>query len=205
MLTKALKDAMNERLYPAGHLDNTSPFIDCPCGWRGPAGLPHCDRCTAEKGLVDGEGRHHVPSWKHEGQCKTGDCRNQARDYAKPGRKPRWGLFCPEHEPFPETIEAAVVSVLKHKAPEFVAASAELAALMPQPEPPTVYEHRPFTVGVLDRTEIESSSRPGVMYPMARMVGHGWCHLTADCQGWNERGHCRHCDELNRRTAGETK
>src|ERR1051326_2373577 len=92
MTTRRLAD------YKALGLDQTCEIVECWCGWLGPKGLEHCNRCTLEKGPVQGRGRHHGPDWLHEGQCHhfeagIGYCQNRAKVY--PHRKV--GLYCEEH------------------------------------------------------------------------------------------------------------
>ncbi len=152
-----------------------------------------CEQCQ-RRHFVNPDGRCPYAT---KGQCATLGCKNPAMLHGKKYPKP--GLYCAEHaaafggDSKPDESERR----------DFLAASAELAAVLGQLESLELHEktyaHPALTVGILERTEIESRSRPGFFYKMARMVGSGWVHETADCQGWNERGHCRHADALNER------
>jgi len=65
--------------YKAQGLDQTGEIVECWCGWRGPKGLAHCNRCTLEKGPMEGRGRHHGPDYQHKGDCKRCHVREAVR------------------------------------------------------------------------------------------------------------------------------
>ncbi len=163
-------------------------------------GLITCERCG---------GRRHPALWKHAGQCTQKVDGLFCTNDALPDRRGKPMMFCGEHSveaptvyrnghgPVKAEMEGSTPSgSAKNQSPAFIAASGDLAALMPKEAPAQHYEHPPITEGVLERRDIESQSHPGKWYHMVRMIGRGWCHEDAECIGWTERGHCWHADIL---------
>lgn len=92
------------------------------------AGPPLCPDC----------GKRHFLPYNHAGQCTVKGCAEPVLVHDK---KP--GLFCSRHSVEDGdrirkanlAVDAFVEKLPKNRGPAFVAASAELAALMPKPEP----------------------------------------------------------------------
>lgn len=181
---------MTARLYPSGHLNETGDIENCWCGWRGPLkSIPHCERCTAEKK----RGTHHGLDYKHEGQCAAPGCEAEAVNYAKPGRKPKYGYHCPAHAvegPEDRVGERVTGGAMAHiindeDRERMREASKELAALMPKDEP------------VAPATWIDAST---AYVPSRRSSDAYRVDVAIDgtavcsCPGFEHHGHCYHAD-----------
>ncbi len=181
---------MASRLYPAGHLNDTGAIETCFCGWRGPLKtLAHCDRPGCYK--------HHPPDRIHEGQCAKPGCEADAVNYAKPGRKPRYGYHClahavegPDDLIGPRVTGGAMAHIIgDDDRAAMKEASKELAALMPKAEPlPHLDDEGADFVAW-------SNSEKRFKWPMVFTPEGYAVHVGEGCIGEAVRGACHHSKE----------